>query len=166
VQAGRDARYPDDGTREDESGRDEEHGRASMRSRRSFHRPVPSSISLLTGSGGAEGWLDIGRTGITVCKDDQGLDVDLAVEADCAQMHRWLIGLVPFRDLVAAGQVRLLGPSRLAGAFPTWFDTRFFAEGLRKAEQRNRRQTTAPIPAWPRLTGARVRRHEPPRLAR
>lgn len=91
---------------------------------------------VLTGTGGAEGWLDIERPGITVCKDDQGLDVDLALEADTAQMHRWLLGLVPFRDLVANGHARLLGPSRLARAFPTWFDTTFFSEGLRRAEQR------------------------------
>ena len=54
-------------------------------------------------------------------------------------MQRWLVGLVPFRDLVANGHARLLGPSRLARAFPTWFDTSFFAEGLRRAEQRQRR---------------------------
>ena len=91
---------------------------------------------VLTGTGGAEGWLDIERPGITACKDDQGLDVDLAVEADTAQMHRWLVGLVPFRDLVADGHARLLGPSRLARAFPTWFETRTFSDDLRRAEQR------------------------------
>ena len=91
---------------------------------------------VLTGTGGAEGWLDIERPGITVCKDDQGLDVDLAVEADTAQMHRWLVGLVPFRDLVADGHARLLGPSRLARVFPTWFETRTFSDDLRRAEQR------------------------------
>jgi DNA-binding HxlR family transcriptional regulator len=91
---------------------------------------------VLTGTGGAQGWLDIERRGISVCKDDQGHDVDLAVEADTAQMHRWLLGLVPFRDLVANGQARLIGPSRLARSFPTWFDTTFFADGLRRAEQR------------------------------
>ena len=81
---------------------------------------------VLTGAGGAQGWLDIKRPGITVCKDDQGLAVDLALEADTAQMHRWLIGLVPFRDLIANRHARFLGPSRLAKAFPTWFDTTLF----------------------------------------
>jgi DNA-binding HxlR family transcriptional regulator len=89
---------------------------------------------VLTGRGGAEGWLDIDRPGVSVCKDDQGHNVDLAVEADTAQMHRWLVGLVPFRDLVADGHARLIGPSRLARAFPTWFDMTLFAEGLRRAE--------------------------------
>jgi DNA-binding HxlR family transcriptional regulator len=91
---------------------------------------------VLTGAGGAQGWLDIQRPGITVCKDDQGLAVDLALEADTAQMHRWLVGLVPFRDLVADGHARFLGPSRLAKAFPTWFDTTLFSRSLQQSERR------------------------------
>jgi DNA-binding HxlR family transcriptional regulator len=91
---------------------------------------------VLTGSGGAQGWLDIQRPGITVCKDDQGLAVDLALQADTAQMHRWLVGLVPFRDLVANGHARFLGPSRLAKAFPTWFDTSLFTRSLQRAAER------------------------------
>ena len=98
----------------------------------------------LTGAGAAEGWLNIDRGAITVCKENPGYDVDLAIEANTGQMQRWLIGLVPFRALVANGHARLLGPSRLARAFPTWFDTSFFAEGLRRAEQRHRR---AAVPA-------------------
>jgi DNA-binding HxlR family transcriptional regulator len=94
---------------------------------------------VLTGAGGAQGWLDIQRPAITVCKDDQGLTVDLALEADTAQMHRWLIGLVPLRALVANGHARFLGPSRLAKAFPTWFDTTLFSRGLQRGEQRRHR---------------------------
>ena len=97
----------------------------------------------LTGAGAAEGWLDIQRGAVTVCTDDPGYDVDLAIEADTGQMQRWLVGLVPFRDLIANGHARLLGPSRLARAFPTWFDTSYFAEGLRRAEQRHRRQAVS-----------------------
>ncbi len=91
---------------------------------------------VLTGTGGAQGWLDIARPGITVCKDDQGLPVDLALEADTAQMHRWLLGRVPFRDLVSNGDARFLGPTRLAKAFPTWFDTATYTDDLRKGERR------------------------------
>jgi len=93
---------------------------------------------VLTGAGGAQGWLDIQRPAVTVCKDDQGLDVDLALEADTAQMHRWLVGLVPFRELLADGHARFLGPSRLARAFPTWFDTTLFAGSLQRAQRRRR----------------------------
>lgn len=111
---------------------------------------------VLTGAGGAQGWLDIQRPGITVCKDDQGLPVDLALEADTAQMHRWLIGLVPFRDLVANRYARFLGPSRLAKAFPTWFDTTLFTQELRRGQQRRLREASerpAPISPPDPVTG-------------
>jgi len=94
----------------------------------------------LTGAGAAEGWLDIQHGAVTVCKDDPGYDVDLAVTADTGQMQRWLVGRVPFRDLIAGGHARLLGPSRLARAFPAWFDTTYFAQALQRAEQRHSRQ--------------------------
>jgi hypothetical protein len=54
-------------------------------------------------------------------------------------MHRWLIGLVSFRDLVANRHARFLGPSRLAKAFPTWFDTTVFTHSLQQGEQRRLR---------------------------
>ncbi len=98
---------------------------------------------VLTGAGGAQGWLDIKRPGITVCKDDQGLAVDLAVEADTAAMHRWLVGLVSFRELLADGSASVQGPPRLARAFPTWFDTTLFSHSLQRAEQRQLRAATS-----------------------
>lgn len=91
---------------------------------------------VLTGPSGAEGWLEIGPYGVTLCRDDQGHDIDLAIEADNKEMHRWLLGRVSFRELVAGGQVRMLGPSRLARAFPTWFDVSSFSQDLRKAQRR------------------------------
>jgi len=97
---------------------------------------------VLTGPGGAEGWLEIDRPGVTVCKDDQGYGVDLAVEANTAQMLRWLVGRVAFRDLVASGDVRLLGPSRLARAFPTWFDVTYFREASLRSQQRSPQLST------------------------
>jgi DNA-binding HxlR family transcriptional regulator len=100
---------------------------------------------VLTGPGAAEGWLTVERNGITVCKDDQGLDVDLAVEGSTVHVNRWLIGLVPWRDLVRSGDVRLLGPSRLARAFPTWFTTTLFGEGLRRGERRRADEAQASI---------------------
>ncbi len=91
----------------------------------------------LTGPGSAQGWLDMSRRdGMTVCRDDPGLDVDLALEADTKAMNRWLLGLAGFRQIETEGQARLLGPSKLARAFPGWFDTTFFSDGLRRAEQR------------------------------
>jgi DNA-binding HxlR family transcriptional regulator len=112
---------------------------------RLHQRAVPSKLPatrtvvhlVLTGPGAAQGWLEIDRSGVTVCKTDQGYDVDLAVESDTAQMHRWLVGRASFRDLVARGDIRLLGPSRLARAFPTWFDVGYYSEALRRAEKRS-----------------------------
>jgi hypothetical protein len=76
---------------------------------------------------------------MTVCKTDPGREVDLVVRADNRQMHRWLLGLVPFPSLISGGDVRLLGPGRLARAFPTWFDTSPFTAGLQRAEGRRAR---------------------------
>ncbi len=95
---------------------------------------------VLTGPGAAEGWLDIDHGAVTMCTDDLGLDCDLAVEARTSQMQRWLVGLVPFDRLVAERSVRLLGPGRLARAFPTWFDTSFFQAGIDRGEQRRTRE--------------------------
>jgi DNA-binding HxlR family transcriptional regulator len=91
---------------------------------------------ILTGAGGAEGWLDIDRDGITVCKTDQGKDVDLVVQGDTGHMYRWLSGIVPFRELITSGHVRLIGPSRMAHAFPTWFTPAPFAKELRRSSRR------------------------------
>lgn len=90
----------------------------------------------LVGRGAAQGWLDIESRGVTVCTDDPGYSVDLDIRADTVQMHRWLVGLVPFHDLVAAGDATVLGSSRMARAFPTWFNTSLFAKGLRRAQDR------------------------------
>lgn len=95
---------------------------------------------VLTGPGGAQAWLGIDDGEVSVCKEDPGYDVDLAVEADTAQMQQWLVGLVPFGQLVRDGSVRLLGPSKLARAFPTWFDTTLFAEGIARGRARRRRE--------------------------
>jgi DNA-binding HxlR family transcriptional regulator len=91
---------------------------------------------ILTGVGGTEGWLDIDRDGMTVCKTDQGKDVDLVVQADTGHMYKWISGISTFRDLVSSGQVRLIGPSRLARAFPTWFTPAPFGEELRRSSRR------------------------------
>ena len=41
--------------------------------------------------------------------------------------------------LVADGHARFLGPSRLAKAFPTWFDTTVYSRNLRRGEHRRLR---------------------------
>ncbi len=53
-------------------------------------------------------------------------------------MQRWLLGMVPFRQLVQQGHARVIGPGGLARDFPTWFDTTMFTEGLKRARRRRR----------------------------
>ena len=91
---------------------------------------------VLTGNGAAEGWLCAERRAVTVCKDDPGYDIDLAVEADAAQMQRWAGGARSLPRPGLNGHARILGPSRLARSFPSWFDTGYFAQGLRRADRR------------------------------
>lgn len=91
---------------------------------------------ILTGAGGAEGWLDIDRQGMTVCKNDQGKDVDLVVQSDTGHMYKWLAGIATFRELVGSGHVRLIGPSQIARAFPTWFTPAPFGTELRHSSRR------------------------------
>jgi DNA-binding HxlR family transcriptional regulator len=90
----------------------------------------------LRGTNGAEGWLTVDGRQMTLCKDDPGLDVDLAVEAPLPQMHQWLVGRVSFSQLVREGHVRMIGPSRLARAFPRWFNTDTFSASARRGERR------------------------------
>jgi DNA-binding HxlR family transcriptional regulator len=98
---------------------------------------------VLTGSNGAEGWLELDAAGASVCRDDQGHDVDLKLEADTTQMHRWLAGLTSFRELIANEHVRFDGPTRLARAFPTWFVPTPFGEDIRRAKRRERQPVSS-----------------------
>ena len=96
---------------------------------------------ILTGVGGAEGWLEIDSTGMTVCKEDNGKDVDLVVQGDTGQLYRWIAGIASFRELLAAGHVRVIGPSRLVRAFPTWFVPSAFGPQLRSSARRLQSRT-------------------------
>ena len=98
--------------------------------------PTKTFVHLrLTGPGAAEGWLNVDGGEVTVCRDNPGFDVDLAVEAETRDMHRWLVGQAPFRQLARDGRVRLMGPSKLSRTFPSWFNTDMFAVGFARAKQ-------------------------------
>jgi hypothetical protein len=43
--------------------------------------------------------------------------------------------VVRFGELLRNGHARIIGPSRLARAFPTWFDTSVFSASLRRAQR-------------------------------
>jgi hypothetical protein len=55
-------------------------------------------------------------------------------------MQRWIAGRTAFPQMLARGDARLLGPSRLARAFPGWFDTSLWADGFRRADERRTRE--------------------------
>lgn len=82
------------------------------------------------GPGGGEAWLVLDRGGSTACSIDPGYQVDLVVMGDNRELHRWLVGWRSFRDLERAGQVRLVGPTRLARSFPSWFTPPSFERSL------------------------------------
>ncbi|MFL6071504.1 MAG: winged helix-turn-helix transcriptional regulator [Actinomycetes bacterium] len=91
---------------------------------------------MLTGPGGAEGWLGIDGGAVSVCKDDPGYDIDLAVEGSTPHMQQWIVGRLGFRDLTREGHARVVGPSRLARAFPSWFNTGTWTESMARGKQR------------------------------
>jgi DNA-binding HxlR family transcriptional regulator len=86
---------------------------------------------ILEGPGGGEAWLVLDRGGSTACQIDPGYEVDLVVMGDNREMHRWLLGWHSLADMRRAGSVRLIGPTRLARAFASWFIVTGFAKSLR-----------------------------------
>lgn len=91
---------------------------------------------VLQGPGGGEGWIVLDRGESTACQMDPGFEPNLVVHGQNRAMHRWLLGLVPFDELLAAGVVDVEGPAELLRAFPTWFNTTIFAEGFQVARER------------------------------
>ncbi|HKY14963.1 MAG TPA: helix-turn-helix domain-containing protein, partial [Microthrixaceae bacterium] len=88
---------------------------------------------VLTGVGGRRVWLVLDRGEATACVVDPGYDVDLVVDADSRAMHRWLLGRAEFKDLQRSGDARLIGPTKLVRAFPTWFALSPFAADVAAA---------------------------------
>jgi DNA-binding HxlR family transcriptional regulator len=77
---------------------------------------------VASGPGGGNAWLVFDDRRATACEIDPGYDVDLVVEGDNRELHRWMLGVTPYREMVRAGAIRLVGPSRLVRGFPKWFD--------------------------------------------
>jgi DNA-binding HxlR family transcriptional regulator len=90
---------------------------------------------VVEGTNGGEAWLVLDHGDSTACTIDPGFEVDLVVMGDNRELHRWLLGWQSLRDLQRAGEVRLIGPSRLVRAFPSWFGPSPFARSLRPVEE-------------------------------
>ncbi|WP_231126176.1 winged helix-turn-helix transcriptional regulator [Motilibacter aurantiacus] len=88
----------------------------------------------LTGDGAAQGWLDIDRRAMSVCRDDPGSTATSPSRPPPATCTAGSSGWCRSAGSRRPGSARLLGPAALTRAFPTWFDTTLFAEGLSRRE--------------------------------
>ncbi len=77
--------------------------------------------------GPREFWLVLTRDDVQLCIEDPGFDVQLQVEADLAAMASVWLGDISFDTALRSKAVRVLGPRRLAKAFPTWLMLSRFA---------------------------------------
>ena len=75
----------------------------------------------------------------TACQIDPGYDVDLLVEAQNRELHRWLSGRITWREATEAGSIVTKGPQRLASAFPRWFVSPFAEDVQWAVKQQQRR---------------------------
>jgi DNA-binding HxlR family transcriptional regulator len=65
-------------------------------------------------------WLVLERADVELCIEDPGIEVDLQVDADLATMVGVWLGDRSFDDALRSKGVQVLGPRRLAAAFPQW----------------------------------------------
>jgi DNA-binding HxlR family transcriptional regulator len=86
-----------------------------------------------TGPGSRPAWLVFQSGASTACQSDPGYEVDLIVRADNRELHRWFIGRTTWKAASAGGAIAVLGPPRLAKAFPTWFVPGVFHADVQKA---------------------------------
>ena len=69
---------------------------------------------------GAELWIIFDGDRSEVCRKDPGFDVELYVTAEPAALAEWHLGRIEWADALRAERIRVLGPSALARALPTW----------------------------------------------
>jgi DNA-binding HxlR family transcriptional regulator len=79
-------------------------------------------------------WLLLERSGVDVCVDDPGFEVDVEVHADLAAMAGVWLGDIPFGAALGAGTIKLMGPRALTKAFPSWLMLSHFA-GVPRPQQ-------------------------------
>jgi DNA-binding HxlR family transcriptional regulator len=85
------------------------------------------------GPGGGRAWLVFDGGDSTACLVDPGFDVDLLVEADNRELHRWFVGRTTWTAACRAGSIEVLGPRRLAREFPRWFRPAEFRTDVERA---------------------------------
>lgn len=65
-------------------------------------------------------WMVVDAESVDLCLIDPGKDVDLRVEADLRSLTQVWMGDCAMSHAIDAGQITLLGPSRLAARCVTW----------------------------------------------
>jgi hypothetical protein len=65
-------------------------------------------------------WLMLERASVEICIEDPGVEIDLVVDADLAAMTAVWLGDTSFDEAVRSKAVHVMGPTRLASAFPSW----------------------------------------------
>ena len=78
-------------------------------------------------------WLSIERPDVELCLSDPGAEVDLYVGADLESFARVWMGARRVGDELRAGRIRLQGPQRLVGSFPSWLLLSHFAQDSKPA---------------------------------
>jgi len=80
-------------------------------------------------------WLVLERSGVELCVDDPGHEVDLDIEADVGTMARVWLGDLSFDAASRSGAVKLTGARELKRALPGWLMLSHFSGVARPHEQ-------------------------------
>lgn len=78
-------------------------------------------------------WLILKLGDVTVCLQDPGFEVDLAISADLATLFGVWLGRTTLHEAQAAGMVRVDGPPILARALPSWLALAPIAYAVRRS---------------------------------
>ena len=86
-------------------------------------------------------WLVLERSGVELCVEDPGHEIDLDVEADVGTMARVWLGDLSFDAALRSGELKLTGAREIKHALPSWLLLSHFAgvarpHGLKMRTQR------------------------------
>jgi DNA-binding HxlR family transcriptional regulator len=84
-------------------------------------------------------WLVLQRPEVDLCIIEPGFEVDLFVEADLAAFVRVWLGVVPMRQVIREGAIKLAGDRQVVRDFPSWLLLSTLAAVPRPAETMQRR---------------------------
>lgn len=73
-------------------------------------------------------WLLLERSGVDVCVNDPGFEVDLYLDADLAAMTRVWLGDLAFAEAVRLKKIRMSGMPGVIRQFPSWLPSSPYAK--------------------------------------